>query len=515
MGYRFSLESANTVANLSFGKVMACYRDIYSSQESYHSFMGFLKQFNENIYSNNTSEYMEVIHQIEETMFKYSDYCRPFEQPEYDSEFSPLHYQVLNALYKLSGLFERCAVKSLLLPPMKEWKRGYDFMTSPSTLRKLTRMHEGESCLILQPQERPHSATIFDAFPNFDVALRQADLWPAVLFWDDPDNYVFIPIRYEEELFYLFQIIKYESKNAIREIKRIAENKKQASHYIFQLSDLHFGAKNIDIAELNLKNLVKSQLSRIEINDTVHFVITGDMIDSPKRIAKSDYNDFAEFLEDRCGQKPISVLGNHDINNHGLAIFHKNQELADMVGEYPRIQILEEPKVILLLFNSNTNGMLAEGEIGREQMSKMGRLLDDMPNIDQYLLIAVMHHHLLPIPTPGFYDKKWYKKILPCGFLEETLKLRDADVFLEWLENRNVKYVLHGHKHIPFLAKHNGINIISCGSSTGQITHKEKGKTYISYNLIKISNESVTCTQFAEEIYGTGAKNIRTQIMSR
>ena len=33
MGYRFTLESANTVANLTFGKVMVCYRDIFSSSQ--------------------------------------------------------------------------------------------------------------------------------------------------------------------------------------------------------------------------------------------------------------------------------------------------------------------------------------------------------------------------------------------------------------------------------------------------------------------------------------------------
>jgi len=50
MGYRFSLESANTVGNLTFGRVMSCYRDIYSSEKGYYEFMSFLDQFHENIY---------------------------------------------------------------------------------------------------------------------------------------------------------------------------------------------------------------------------------------------------------------------------------------------------------------------------------------------------------------------------------------------------------------------------------------------------------------------------------
>lgn len=153
------------------------------------------------------------------------------------------------------------------------------------------------------------------------------------------------------------------------------------------------------------------------------------------------------------------------------------------------------------------------GEIGTAQMSEMGNLLDAVNNLNQYLLIAVMHHHLLPIPQPDYYDEKWYKKIIPNGFLDETLRLLDADIFMEWLSKRNVKCVLHGHKHIPFINEDNGIKVISCGSSTGQIVHRERGKTYMSYNLVKICRDAIICTQFAEEVFGAGAKNIRTEVI--
>lgn len=226
--------------------------------------------------------------------------------------------------------------------------------------------------------------------------------------------------------------------------------KKKTSHYIFQLSDLHFGAKNVDIAERRLKSLVKSQLSKIELGDSVNFVITGDAVDSPKQTTEANYSNFAEYVEDRCGQKPIRILGNHDINSHGIAVFHGNQHIAKIVGKYPKIKIIEESKVILLLFNSNTNGNLAEGEIGIAQMSEMGNLLDNVENLESYLLIAVLHHHLLPIPKPNYYDQKWFEKILPSNFMDMSLKLLDADLFFEWLRRRNVRIVLHGHKHIPF-----------------------------------------------------------------
>jgi hypothetical protein len=57
MGYRFSLKTANTVANLTFGKVLSCYRDIYSNESSYQEFQYFLDTFDENFFFGNDEWY--------------------------------------------------------------------------------------------------------------------------------------------------------------------------------------------------------------------------------------------------------------------------------------------------------------------------------------------------------------------------------------------------------------------------------------------------------------------------
>ena len=64
MGFRFSLQSANTVANLTFGKVMSCYRDIFESYESYNEFLYFLDSFEENFYSERKYCYLLDINKI-------------------------------------------------------------------------------------------------------------------------------------------------------------------------------------------------------------------------------------------------------------------------------------------------------------------------------------------------------------------------------------------------------------------------------------------------------------------
>lgn len=515
MGYRFTLETANTVANLTFGKVLSCYRDIYSSYESYYGFLQFVEKFQQNMHSNDIEHHMHRIHMLRDNLQRFEDYDHYIDGIENNDVFMRADRSTLDALRDLSDIFSRCSIKSILLPRMiGSCNNNVDdsFMTSERTLERLVHRHPGDSCLILQPEERPSKATIFDAFPNFEVALRQADLWPAVLFWEGDNDFAFIPIKDEPELYNLYEIVRYD-RHPIVELKRIAERKKKSSYYILQLSDLHFGAQNVNITERRLKSLIKTQIAALDPRDYIEFVITGDAVDSPNLTTENDYREFSEYIEEHYGRKPIRVLGNHDINNAGLAFFHGRQSIANIVGEYPKIVILDDPKVILLLFNSNTNGNLAEGEIGTEQMAEMGNKLDGVKNLKDYLLIAVMHHHLLPIPRPDYYEKRWFERILSGGFIDESLKLIDADLFLEWLQQRNVKVVIHGHKHIPFIADHKGIHVIACGSSTGQITHKERGKTYISYNLLKVNGEIVTCTQFAEELLGAGAKNIRTEII--
>ena len=96
------------------------------------------------------------------------------------------------------------------------------------------------------------------------------------------------------------------------------------------------------------------------------------------------------------------------------------------------------------------------------------------------------------------------------------MKLIDAELFLEWIAARGIKYVLHGHKHIPKIHSHRDITIIAAGSSTGSVRHQESGKTYLTYNLIKYDIEEkrpISCSIVAEEIIGAGTKNMMLHLM--
>lgn len=508
MGFRFSLQSANTVANLTFGKTMSCYRDIFESRESYDQFIFFLDSFEERLYSSRRTSYLKKIDYIKYALKKYGLYER-----ERDSQNEIYAYSttlkegydvnILKALNDLSEIFNECKIKALLLAQNSNYD---DFIHSERILRELAYELPGNECLILQPEDCGASNAVYNVFPHFEIALRQADLWPAVLFWDDKDDCAFVPVSNAYELKYLFEIVKYNA-SPMSELKRYAFRKETPQKYLIQLSDLHIGDPKITLGKNRIKVLLQKHLSEINQSGSAKVIVTGDAVDSPSNIYESDYEDFSEYIQLYCGQKPIRILGNHDINRHGIALSNKQKNLlANLTCEFPRIEILEDEKIILLLFNSNTSGSFAQGKIGEAQMTRMGNDLDKINNLEQYHLIAVLHHHITQIPRPDFFTKRVFQNLT-----EKTLVLKDADIFLQWLKRRNVKVVLHGHKHIPFFIEKEGINIIACGSSTGQVAMKEAGKTYISYNIIKLNKSGITCSQFIEDMLGAGEQNIRTE----
>ena len=513
MGFRFTIESANNVANLTCGKVVSCYDAICSSYTNYTNFLYFLETFSENFYSDRRTKYEWDVQQALWLLREKKNYiCEIEREINLGTGIIDRDEEVLFALKRLSQILGKCKIKSLLLPGIEGFKQKDEFMTSERTLQKLLRWHRGTSCLILQPEEPTYKdVSVFDAFPHFDVALKQIDEWPAVLFWDK-NNYVFVPVSSEGELVYLYKTIGFE-QNAISWLKNYASFKAKPSHYYFHLSDLHFGAKNVITAERRLDALLDSEVKKLGFNDEIDFIITGDAVDSPTDSNYLNYKSFAESLESKSGKEPMFVLGNHDVNVKGLALGKTSQNISSCIGHYPQIKVVDEIETAFLLFNSNTGGKLAEGKIGKEQMAEMGNLLDKDPKLSQYKLIAVLHHHIKPIDKPDFYGELWYQKLLPEAFLEKTLRLVDADIFIEWLNSRNVRIVLHGHKHIPFITEYEGIHMIACGSSTGQIAHKNSEKTYLSYNLLKFDANQVVCTQFAEDTWGAGSKNIHSQVI--
>lgn len=188
--------------------------------------------------------------------------------------------------------------------------------------------------------------------------------------------------------------------------------------------------------------------------------------------------------------------------------FNYKKKQFDKRRYYPTISIDENRKIIYLLFNSNVKGKLGCGYIGRNQLIKMWSKIDGIKELKKYKLIAVLHHHIAKLRIPEWYIQK------ENSLHEHALKLIDEDDFIKWLNERDIRLVLHGHKHIPGIIKIGNISVVACGSSTGKVKTKEKVGTFMSINILKFcANKKIVCQQVAEMINGGGLKILETRLV--
>ena len=541
MGYCFNLETANAVALLADGKVKACFNELFSDRDIMIDFKNALENFDDNMYTSERrrQEYIPIVTRLKESLSDYyysrgEKYADKTNAEKYETEALTIIYDGLKAVSKM---FADNRYKALLLPKIVRGKKKNDcdsdkeLFRGRDLLKKLVNIHPEESCLILQPNTEVYSRSagiaLTDAFSHFDKALKQMHLWPAVLLWNDSGS-IFIPVRHEEEVRHIFHRLhdweRYERNHKcwcghpwhdeflfFLHDRYYDENRWQ-SHYIIQISDLHFARGASRQGVDRLKELIFKQRRVMPPNADIGYVITGDMLDSPHTLNHEAFNEFVNDITRISEIKPLVVLGNHDVNKKGLAVTNYNQNLVTSTQIGSQVIKCDERKLIFLLFNSNTDGALAQGKIGERQMAQVGSELDRILNIQEYTIVAILHHHLFKIEEPEWKAKRWYEKLIPKGFMDWSMELLDAAVFKTWLQRRNVKLVLHGHKHSPLFDddKIDGVRVLACGSSTGKTPHKMQGMTYLSFNVIGFHGSFITCQQYVEDVWGAGAQPIKT-----
>ncbi|MGE4455475.1 MAG: metallophosphoesterase [Arcobacteraceae bacterium] len=499
MGYRFELQHANMVAYLIDGNIET-FIDLAREVENWQP----LKEF----FKNN----------LEKRMF--------FSSREYEKEFYYLFHELEHLmkdggfhekpnrhfkkhLYELSHLIGRAKVKGLLLSG-----RNNRFMTDRNLLKKLVDIHPEDSCLILQISDLTFekSVNLINTFRAFEEALKNFDKFPGVLLWDD-QNTLFIPTKNEENVIEVFEILAYERHQPLQYLKE-RYYKKENYIYLLHMSDLHLG---------KVTHGRKNELFRLLNNHSIHKddvpiipILTGDLMDSPNQNNKNKVDDFISELNTQFNHKAISVLGNHDVDESGIfSFFRKNKQATMNLFSKSKLQIFNEYRLIIIKICSNRGGNLARGEVGEEQLTEIASELDNVPNIEQYTCIAILHHHPIEISNPDWYDRHWYEKILGRHH-EKTMELIDSERFLEWCRVRNIKTILHGHKHIPNIQKENHVYCIGAGSATGEIKHVDNRKTYISYNVIKYDldrNEPIQASIYFEDVIGTSVKHLKTEVL--
>jgi hypothetical protein len=524
MGFRFSIKNANAVGHLVEGNVLTFLEESARSGEMLRPNIEFIDKLitrtHEDFY---TSEvfWRQLYPKIEWLRDTWKDVRAEFERlciADINEQEFLRSSRLLGFLGALSRVLSRCRIKTLLLPGFKNTQLDR-LMTERHILHDLVRIHPGDSALILQLKESisERETPILNVFQKFENAYENIDLWPGVLLWNNDDS-LFLKVENEHDLYNIYNILRYE-KNSFNYLKnnyvRRKENKAYA--YFFHLSDLHFGNLESNRRKLRLTKILENHLAKLDHCSTAIPIITGDLMDSPSDSNKNTYFEFCELIKSKGFENPLHILGNHDVDTSGIfKRLTKQKAVISSLSNTNSIVRFEELDLAFICFNSNTGGNIAQGEIGSDQLMNVGNEIDSIDGNEKLSLIALLHHHPKSIDNPEWYAKEWYESLFGKNTFEKTMKLVDADIFLQWLENRGVKMLLHGHKHIPKIHKHNSITIVSSGSSTGKVKHVEKGKTFLTYNVIKYDIENkkpVSCSIIAEEILGSGPKNMLLHLL--
>jgi 3',5'-cyclic AMP phosphodiesterase CpdA len=205
-------------------------------------------------------------------------------------------------------------------------------------------------------------------------------------------------------------------------------------------------------------------------------LITGDIVDNATHSEQIDEAvEAIEQFEER-GYKVLVVPGNHDYGTgtRGYEKFvdlfkekyHKSREIS-----YPKLDIIDEIAFIGLDSTAEElhwlDRFLSEGELGKEQLKRLKKMLNE-PEVIARKKVVYLHHH-------------------PFDF-KLGMHLRDHNDFKNIIEN-NIDMLLFGHYHVdPTSAGkiyHGAWGIKRCYNA-GSSTHKNGNVGF--QRIIDLSN---------------------------
>lgn len=494
MGYMFSLNYANMLANMTQKKTVLIKEAILTSREERENFRDFLNHFGENVLSGNPQKYQSICNELSKliTEILLSDYA----EDNMNIDFCKKIFDSFLLIDQLSNILSSFHNKFMIL----------DKDSNIDYLRRAVGIEdERNPSLFLQPiLDSVSDISVLNAFPHMDKALLNLDKWPGILVWKGVKEGVFIPITAKKPIESIVTDVL--SSKSLPNAEKTAKEDRQV--YIIHLSDLHIGYRDYRPKLTRLKSLIRTKVREIGSNSKIQVVISGDAVDSPTEENFQTLADFISDVEDLIRDHPVLVLGNHDYCFRGFTINKRKKRLNSLRNEILKSEIISiSDEIAVIPIDSNTDEALARGKVGEEQLSRVGIFLENIPNNKEMTFIFVLHHHLLEIDKTNRIDSEITQRIFPRDSSDFGLKLVDSSNVINWLKDRQIRLVLHGHKHIPYLNEiDNSVIIVGCGSSTGKPNHPRDGKTVLCYNLIKITEKKIYVNMFYEEILGSGEK---------
>ncbi|MFQ8706870.1 MAG: metallophosphoesterase family protein [Thomasclavelia sp.] len=321
--------------------------------------------------------------------------------------------------------------------------------------------------------------TFYGPFKHFISALYQIDRWPGLLIFKGED-WSFVPVYTIKDIQDVMFKINHDTIFSSKYLSPY-------DSYFVQLSDLHLGSKKKNEGRLALEESLDETCKQLRSYYQLKFLITGDLMNSPNRKNMYEASGFMKLLKNKYGGDVSFILGNHDVIVNGFNIFkrQKSKVIAFLLNE--SIKVFEEEKIILIKIDSTVEGNLARGKVGQKQLSDIDEELENIPNLPEYTLVAMLHHHLFQITRDEFLKQRWREKVFVGRIMDSSKALVDSQELVWWLRKHQIQYVLHGHKHLPFFNNHDGMYVIAAGSSCGSGA-KESDSRYLSYNVLKYNH---------------------------
>jgi 3',5'-cyclic AMP phosphodiesterase CpdA len=296
---------------------------------------------------------------------------------------------------------------------------------------------------------------------------------------------------------------------------------------IVHLSDLHFGPTHRFGSQAtaggdrvaggqSLLDSLKADLAAVLTNETpdlsapILITVTGDLTNAASLDQFRDAGAFIvgleKFLEDWTGRTVI-VPGNHDVLWEQPDIedrlsawrgFARDRLKKDVVGlpEHPFALVLDDYAAShgTIIAAINSAGFVEKnkpdqnrGRISDDGIEDLDEQLKALPENDDSLRIALVHHH--PILIPDLVEGgRGYDAIVDAGNL------------LRILRRHGFHMILHGHKHLPFHFSEDSRAaystrepreqrpiLVVCGGSVGstELSDRMKAPTNF-YNIIHV-----------------------------
>jgi hypothetical protein len=435
---------------------------------------------------------------------------------------------------QLRELFGTIPWLALIVPSGAKNETALDReLCSIDFLRGLVSLSPGFRGFILQLVEPPERMlALTDIFPAFQRALARSSDWPGLLVWSR-DGAEFFPFKsrklgeIRKRASWLVQAL-YDSPLAkplnfagiianYRTRFSLGDDTRSKLH-LLQISDIHLGSEEAGERLPRTQFLISKLIDELD-DGTVVPIVTGDLMDSPRRRNRDAVRAFFAFLDGLVYAKnyvrsPLRILGNHDVRKHGW----QRRLLGDAIQMQMNhgVTWFDEYRVCLACFNSVVGGHLARGEVGQRQWIDISNEIDSKKNSREYAVVGVLHHHPVDVNVPSWIAREFYEKAFGRS-IEKTDILKDAETFVHLAESRQMVAILHGHKHIPCLNRTPRLQIpvFGCGSSIGKVKTKQSWETCISFNVITLDrqNNHLNGTVMAEREIGGGLQYLERHAM--